>query len=44
MSNMFYDLVYLIFDYILEREILDGYVVLNELNVLDKKKDLKKMI
>lgn len=41
---MFYDLVYLIFDYILEREILDGYVVLNELNVLDKKKDLKKMI
>lgn len=44
MSNMLYNLAYLIFDYIPEREILDGYVVLNELNVPDKKKDLKKMI
>lgn len=44
MSNMLDEMAYLIFDYIPEREILEGYVILNELNVQDKKKDLKKMI
>lgn len=44
MSNTVYKMAYLIFDYIPEREILEGYVILNELNVPDKKKDLKKNI
>lgn len=41
---MFNDMVNLIFDYILEYEILEGYVILNEFNVLDKKIYLKEMV
>lgn len=44
MSNMLYDMADLIFDYIPEREILEGYVILNELSVPDKREDLKTMI
>lgn len=41
---MFYDMVNLIFDYIEEYDILEGYVILNEFNVLDKKIYLKEMV
>lgn len=42
-SKVLYDMTCLIFDYIPEREILEGYIILNEFNVSDKQKDLKKM-
>lgn len=41
---MFNGMVNLIFDYILEYEILEGYVILNVFNVLDKKIYLKEMV
>lgn len=41
---MFNDMVNLIFDYIVENEVLEGYVILNEFNVLDKKIYLKEMV
>lgn len=42
-TDMFNDMVNLIFDYIPEHEILKGYAILNESNVSDKKIYLKEM-
>lgn len=42
-TDMFHDMVNLIFDYIEEHDILEGYAILNESNVSDKKIYLKEM-
>lgn len=42
-TDMFYNMVNLIFDYIPEQEILEGYAILNESNAPEKQKDLKEM-
>lgn len=39
-----YDLVCLMFDCILEREVLEGFNILKEFNVLEEKKLLKKNV
>lgn len=42
-NKLLYDVVYLIFDYIPEKEILEGFVILNEFDATDKQKDLKQV-